>query len=131
MEKPYHGWNLICLAETSPDVNLHFGLPLGSLLGYRICTKPVVETIKHHNIQVYTALEPGENWNAFENIDNWVNSGMLKPNHSRTEFIVLTKQRVKKTDNYSYIKASTSVRNFDITLRMEKEVNSTSLATIK
>ena len=79
------------------------------------------------------ALKPTEDCAA--DLENWVNSNMLKSNHAKTEHVVFSsKQQVKKTDNLRikvgchYKRVSASVRSLgvilDSTLTTKKQVYS-------
>ena len=81
----------------------HFGIPQESALGLNyssMYTKPVAEISKNAitviiivMLLVYITLKPGGNWDdtspsAVADI-SWLNSNMLKSNHSKAEFIFL------------------------------------------
>jgi len=129
--------------KTSPDVDLLFRVPQGSVLGpkyYCMHTKQVGEIIKRHNIkyhcyvddtQVYMTLNPCDKWDDISSsietcvadISTWMNRNMLKLNKDKIQFIGFSsKQHVKKTENLrikvgsSYINVFMSVRNLGLML---------------
>ena len=90
--------------KTSPNVGLLFGVPHGFILApkhYCMCTKPVGEIIKRHNIthhwynddtQVYMTSKPCDKWDdisssieaCIADIITWMNNNMLKLNKDTT-----------------------------------------------